>query len=66
MPAAGTAQRAVEQLREFVGEDVPVTRRAEPATPVPGSIAVVRGRLADGFVSAAGALVVLTEADLTG
>jgi transcription-repair coupling factor (superfamily II helicase) len=32
VPATGTAQRAVEQLREFVGEDVPVVAGASGAT----------------------------------
>ena len=70
LPAAGTAQRAVEQLREFVGEDVPVvadTTGEDPAgAPQPGRITVVRGRLADGFVAPESRLVLLTEADLTG
>jgi transcription-repair coupling factor (superfamily II helicase) len=64
LPAAGTAERAVEQLREFVGEDVPVV--GGEAVPRPGSIVVTRGRLADGFVAEASRLVVVTEADLTG
>ncbi len=66
VPAAGTAQRAVEQLTEFVGEDVPVVLGDDAATPRPGAIAVVRGRLADGFVAPESRLVLLTEADLTG
>ncbi|GAA4819517.1 transcription-repair coupling factor [Actinomycetospora corticicola] len=64
LPAAGTAERAVEQLREFVGEDVPVL--SGTAEPRPGSIVVTRGRLADGFVAEASRLVVVTESDLTG
>jgi transcription-repair coupling factor (superfamily II helicase) len=66
VPATGTAQRAVEQLGEFVGEDVPVVLGDDDATPRPGAIAVVRGRLADGFVAPESRLVLLTEADLTG
>ncbi len=66
VPAAGTAQRAVEQLREFVGEDVPVLSTDDAGTPRPGSITVVRGRLGDGFVAPESRLVLLTEADLTG
>ncbi|MDL5157472.1 transcription-repair coupling factor [Actinomycetospora termitidis] len=64
VPAAGTAERTVEQLREFVGEEVPVV--AGTAEPRPGSIVVTRGRLGDGFVAEASRLVVVTEADLTG
>ncbi|MFC5062193.1 transcription-repair coupling factor [Actinomycetospora atypica] len=64
VPAAGTAERAVEQLREFVGEEVPVV--AGTAEPRPGSIVVTRGRLGDGFVAEQSRLVVVTEADLTG
>ncbi len=66
VPAAGTAQRAVEQLREFVGEDVPVLLGEDDATPRAGAVAVVRGQLADGFVAPESRLVLLTEADLTG
>ena len=64
VPAAGTAERAVEQLREFVGEEVPVV--AGTAEPRPGSIVVTRGLLGDGFVAEQSHLVVVTEADLTG
>ncbi|MEJ2867423.1 transcription-repair coupling factor [Actinomycetospora sp. OC33-EN08] len=64
VPAAGTAERTVEQLREFVGEEVPVV--SGTAEPRPGSIVVTRGRLGDGFVAEASRLVVVTEADLTG
>ena len=73
VPAAGTAARAVEQLREFVGEDVPVLAGStsddhpdDAGVPAPGRITVVRGRLADGFVAPESRLVLLTEADLTG
>ncbi|HEY2191485.1 MAG TPA: transcription-repair coupling factor [Actinomycetospora sp.] len=68
VPATGTAQRAVEQLREFVGEDVPVVQLADAdrASPKPGTIAVARGQLGDGFVAPESRLVLLTEADLTG
>ncbi|HEY0641004.1 MAG TPA: transcription-repair coupling factor [Pseudonocardiaceae bacterium] len=62
VPAAGTAQRAVEQLREA---DVPA-RAAEDATPEPGTVLVVRATLEDGFTAPALGLAVLTETDLTG
>ncbi|MCD2194226.1 transcription-repair coupling factor [Actinomycetospora endophytica] len=64
VPAAGTAQRAVEQLTEFVGEDVPVVQG--DGTAQAGAIAVLQGRLGDGFVAPESRLVLLTEADLTG
>jgi transcription-repair coupling factor (superfamily II helicase) len=65
VPGAGTATRAVQQLRE---RDLPA-RLAEDgltAEPGPGVISVVRGDLEDGFAAPEIALVVLTEADLTG
>jgi transcription-repair coupling factor (superfamily II helicase) len=65
VPGTGTANRAVQQLRE--GE-IPA-RLAEdglPDQPEPGMITVVRGDLEDGFAAPEVALVVLTEADLTG
>ncbi len=59
---AGTAQRSLEQLREA---DVPATLAdALPDEPEKGLVTVTCGRLVDGFT--AGALVVVTEADLTG
>ncbi|MEB3366124.1 transcription-repair coupling factor [Saccharopolyspora mangrovi] len=62
---AGTAQRAVQQLREA---ELPASLAEdglaeEPAT---GVVTVVRGGLEDGFAAPEIALVVLTEADLTG
>ncbi|MFD1521258.1 transcription-repair coupling factor [Pseudonocardia yunnanensis] len=60
----GTAQRSLEQLREA---DVPATlvdRLTEP--PEKGLVTVTCGRLTEGFTATASALVVLTEADLTG
>jgi transcription-repair coupling factor (superfamily II helicase) len=60
----GTAQRAVEQLREA---EVPVTRVDElTGAPRPGVVTVVRGAIEDGFTAPAIGLVVLTETDLTG
>ncbi|QGK68741.1 transcription-repair coupling factor [Allosaccharopolyspora coralli] len=60
----GTAQRAVEQMREA---ELPV-RLADGLTegPESGVITVVRGGLEDGFLAPDVALVVLTETDLTG
>ena len=60
VPGAGTAQRAVEQLREA---DVPAAVAGEPAA---GSVAVVRASLEDGLTAPDLGLVVLTETDLTG
>jgi transcription-repair coupling factor (superfamily II helicase) len=64
----GTAQRAIEQLRDA---DVPaklVERLA--AAPEPGLVTVTCGRLTEGLVTrgpaTGGGLVVLTEADVTG
>ncbi|MDA3648050.1 transcription-repair coupling factor [Saccharopolyspora indica] len=62
---AGTAQRAVQQLREA---ELPA-RLAEDGLetePEAGVVTVVRGGLEDGFAAPGIALVVLTEADLTG
>ncbi len=65
VPGTGTAQRAVEQLRDA---DVPASHAAgglhEP--PPPGAVTVVRGAIEDGFLAAAVGLAVLTETDLTG
>ncbi|MGW1676402.1 transcription-repair coupling factor [Saccharopolyspora sp. NPDC002376] len=62
---AGTAQRAVQQLREA---ELPA-RLAEDGLadePEAGVVTVVRGGLEDGFAAPGISLVVLTEADLTG
>ncbi|HEX8495578.1 MAG TPA: transcription-repair coupling factor, partial [Actinomycetales bacterium] len=59
----GTAQRAIEQLREA---DVPAKLRERLAdAPEPGLVTVTCGCLTDGFTTAGG-LVLLTESDLTG
>ncbi|MBP2476312.1 transcription-repair coupling factor (superfamily II helicase) [Crossiella equi] len=65
VPAAGTGQRACEQLREA---DVPCRYAEDGLTeePAKGLVTVVRGALEDGFALADPALVVLTETDLTG
>ncbi|HEX4720988.1 MAG TPA: transcription-repair coupling factor [Pseudonocardiaceae bacterium] len=65
VPGSGTAQRAVEQLRDA---DVPAVLaehglREQPAAAL---VTVVRGRLEDGFLAPALGFVVLTETDLTG
>ncbi|HVV25263.1 MAG TPA: transcription-repair coupling factor [Pseudonocardiaceae bacterium] len=65
VPGSGTAQRAVEQLRDA---DVPA-RLAEHGLTEPADAAlvtVVRGRLEDGFAVPELGYVVLTETDLTG
>ncbi|TVT52695.1 transcription-repair coupling factor [Amycolatopsis rhizosphaerae] len=61
----GTASRAVEQLS---GAEVPATLAREGLTQAPptGLVTVVCGGLTEGFVAPGSALVVLTEADLTG
>ncbi len=72
----GTAERAVERLREA---DVPARLAGDglPELPEPGLVTVTCGRLVDGFTapaagpasasaSASAGLVVLTEPDLTG
>ncbi|HWN26199.1 MAG TPA: transcription-repair coupling factor, partial [Actinomycetospora sp.] len=65
VPAAGTAMRAAEQLREH---EVPVQLAAEglAEAPAAGVITIARGSLADGLTAAGTGLVVLTESDLTG
>src|SRR5207253_2602912 len=65
VPGSGTAKRAVEQLAE---SDVPALFAEHGLTqaPKPGVVSVVRGALEDGFAAPQRALVVLTEADLTG
>ncbi|HEY0812850.1 MAG TPA: transcription-repair coupling factor [Pseudonocardia sp.] len=58
----GTAKRALEQMREA---DVPAVRVDElPDEPDSGLVTITCGRVLEGFT--VGALVVLTEADLTG
>ncbi|MBW4719140.1 transcription-repair coupling factor [Saccharothrix obliqua] len=64
VPGAGTAQRAVEQLRDAEVPAVLVEGLRE--APAAGSVTVVRGALEDGFALPDLALVVLTETDLTG
>ncbi|WP_433783208.1 transcription-repair coupling factor [Actinomycetospora sp. CA-101289] len=65
VPAAGTAMRAAEQLREH---EVPVQLAAEGLleAPAAGVVTIARGSLADGLAAAGTGLVVLTESDLTG
>ncbi|WP_460398207.1 transcription-repair coupling factor [Actinophytocola sediminis] len=65
VPGAGTARRAVEQLADA---EVPAVVAEDGLTepPPPGVVTVVRGRLEEGFMAPARALVVLTETDLTG
>ncbi|PWV73284.1 transcription-repair coupling factor (superfamily II helicase) [Prauserella marina] len=62
---AGTAKRAVEQLS---ASDVPAVLAADGLTeaPKPGVVTVTCGGISDGFVAPASALVVLSEADITG
>ncbi len=65
VPGTGTAQRAVQQLREV---ELPARHAEEGLSgePEPGVVTVVRGGLEDGFSAPDVALVVLTETDLTG
>ncbi len=65
VPGSGTAQRAVEQLREA---DVPAHLAEDGLTePAPEAmVTVVRGQLEDGFAAPELRYVVLTETDLTG
>ncbi|MQA15005.1 MAG: transcription-repair coupling factor [Pseudonocardiaceae bacterium] len=65
VPGTGTAQRAVEQLRDA---DVPATHAVGGLhdAPAPGTVTVVRGALEEGFLAPAVDLAVLTETDLTG
>ncbi|EHK88897.1 transcription-repair coupling factor [Saccharomonospora azurea] len=62
---AGTARRAVDQLS---GVDVPAALAADglAAEPKPGVVTVTCGGVSDGFVVPGSALVVLSEADITG
>ncbi|WP_033288351.1 transcription-repair coupling factor [Amycolatopsis jejuensis] len=60
----GTASRAVEQL---LAAEVPAKQADSlPEAPPSGVVTVTCGGLSDGFVSPERALVVLSEADLTG
>ncbi|WP_232660604.1 transcription-repair coupling factor [Pseudonocardia sp. TRM90224] len=60
----GTAQRSLEQLREA---DVPAVLVDQlTGTPDKGMVTVTCGRITEGFTASATALVVLSEADLTG
>ncbi|MBE7163187.1 MAG: DEAD/DEAH box helicase, partial [Williamsia herbipolensis] len=65
VPATGTAQRAVERLREA---ELGVTLASTPMTDELGddAVTVAVGRLDDGFSLTATHLSVLTESDLTG
>ena len=65
VPGLGTAKRAVEQLADA---EVPAicVEDGLHAAPEPGLVTVVRGAMEDGFAAPERALVVLTEADLTG
>jgi transcription-repair coupling factor (superfamily II helicase) len=65
VPGTGTAQRAVEQLSDA---EVPAkfAEHGITAAPKAGVVTVVRGALEDGFAVPDRALVVMTEADLTG
>ncbi|RCW39961.1 transcription-repair coupling factor [Halopolyspora algeriensis] len=65
VPGAGTAQRAVQQLREA---ELPAkhVEGGLAAEPEPGVVTVVRGGMEDGFSAPDVGLVVLTETDLTG
>ncbi len=60
----GTAQRALEQLREAEVPAALVEELAEP--PGKGLVTVICGRLVEGFTAPSIGLVVLSEADLTG
>ena len=64
LAGAGTAARALEQLKEA---DLPA-RLVEAFTevPQPGLITVAKGCLTDGFTAPEPALMVLTESDMTG
>ncbi|MFC4945690.1 transcription-repair coupling factor [Pseudonocardia sp. GCM10023141] len=60
----GTAKRSLEQLGEA---EVPAALvDALTAVPQPGLVTVTCGRLTEGFTATSSALVVLSEADLTG
>ena len=65
VPGSGTAQRAVEQLKDA---DVPAVLAEHGLTEPPADalVTVVRGRLEDGFLAPGLGFVVLTETDLTG
>ncbi|WP_019853039.1 transcription-repair coupling factor [Actinopolyspora mortivallis] len=65
VPGGGTAQRAVQQLREA---ELPAKYVEEGLTaePEPGVVTVVRANLEDGLSAPDVGLVLLTETDLTG
>jgi transcription-repair coupling factor (superfamily II helicase) len=65
VPGSGTAQRAVEQLREA---EVPAVLAEDGLTgrAAASLVTVVRGRLEEGFAAPELGYVVLTETDLTG
>ena len=65
VPGAGTAARAVEQLRDA---EVPASlaEKGLIEPPATGMVTVVRGALEDGFSAPDTGFVVLTETDLTG
>jgi transcription-repair coupling factor (superfamily II helicase) len=60
---SGTADRAMEQLRDA---EIPCSRGEPGEPPGAGRVTVLRGGLENGFSLPGSALVVLTEADLTG
>ena len=62
-PGTGTAHRVVEQLKEA---DVPATMAQPAAIPQAGVVGVLKGTLHEGVVLPGTALVIITEADLTG
>ncbi|OBB57783.1 transcription-repair coupling factor [Mycobacterium sp. 852013-51886_SCH5428379] len=62
-PGQGTAQRVVEQLAEA---DTPATLLEPGTEPKAGVVGVLKGPLHDGLVLPSAALVIITEADLTG
>ncbi len=60
---SGTADRALEQLRDA---EIPGVRGEPDEALEPGRVTVLRGGLESGFSLPGSAVVVLTEADLTG
>ncbi|WP_422745117.1 transcription-repair coupling factor [Mycobacterium sp. WMMD1722] len=62
-PGQGTAQRVVEQLADA---DTPATLLDPGLAPKAGVVGVLKGSLHDGVVLPGSALVIVTEADLTG
>jgi transcription-repair coupling factor (superfamily II helicase) len=63
VPGAGTADRALEQLRDA---EIPAARGEADEPLASGQVTVLRGGLESGFSLPGSAVVVLTEADLTG